>query len=75
MPTLLKHLIAYDLSLVFDKITRLPSPRNNVQTRLPLCKEFMKAPRDSTIKRLFALSGNRCAFPKCYTPLVDQTSD
>lgn len=25
----------------------------------------------STIKRLFALSGNRCAFPGCFNSLVD----
>jgi hypothetical protein len=29
------------------------------------------APSSATIKRLFVLSGNRCAFPKCRTPLVD----
>ncbi len=29
-------------------------------------------PRSSTIKRLFALSGNRCAFPGCTAPLVDE---
>ena len=28
------------------------------------------APSAKTVKRLFALSGNRCAFPKCTTPLV-----
>jgi hypothetical protein len=27
-------------------------------------------PSAKTLKRLFALSGNRCAFPKCRTPLV-----
>jgi hypothetical protein len=27
--------------------------------------------RQQTIKQLFALSGNRCAFPKCTTPLIE----
>lgn len=34
----------------------------------------LKEPSRPTVKRLFALSGNRCAFPKCSTPLVDQQS-
>jgi hypothetical protein len=29
---------------------------------------------ESTAKRLFAVSGNECAFPKCTTPLVDAPS-
>jgi len=29
------------------------------------------APSTATIKRLFAMSGNRCAFPKCTSPLID----
>src|SRR5271167_3557373 len=28
-------------------------------------------PTQATIKRLFALSSNKCAFPKCAAPLVD----
>ena len=31
-----------------------------------------KAPSQTTIKRLFALSGNLCAFPKCRTRLVSR---
>ncbi len=31
-------------------------------------------PRQKTIKRLFAVSGNQCYFPKCNTPLVDKES-
>src|SRR5947208_3015009 len=31
----------------------------------------LSAPRDSTIRRLFALSMNRCAFPECSTPILD----
>ncbi len=31
-----------------------------------------KAPSTPTVKRLFALSRNECAFPKCVTPLVDE---
>lgn len=27
-----------------------------------------------TIKRLFAVSGNRCAFPRCRTPILDQVT-
>jgi hypothetical protein len=32
----------------------------------------MSGPSVTTIKRLFALSGNRCAFPGCTHPLFDQ---
>lgn len=31
-------------------------------------------PSQPTIKRLFAVSGNNCAFPKCPLPLVDESS-
>jgi len=30
--------------------------------------------REKTIKRLFAVSGNRCAFPRCKIPLIDKMS-
>lgn len=30
----------------------------------------MTGPSDKTVKRLFALSRNRCAYPKCETPIV-----
>lgn len=33
-----------------------------------------KEPSRPTVKRLFALSGNLCAFPSCSTPLVDPQS-
>jgi hypothetical protein len=33
-----------------------------------------KEPTRPTVKRLFALSGNRCAFPECTTPLIDPKS-
>ena len=33
----------------------------------------MSAPTLTTIKRLFALSGNRCAFPDCNVPLVEDS--
>jgi hypothetical protein len=33
-----------------------------------------KEPSRPTVKRLFAVSGNLCAFPKCSTPLVDPKS-
>ena len=33
-----------------------------------------KCPSRPTVKRLFAVSGNLCAFPKCSTPLVDPKS-
>ncbi|HEU5408871.1 MAG TPA: hypothetical protein VFU48_13970, partial [Nitrospira sp.] len=33
-----------------------------------------KEPSRPTVKRLFAVSGNLCAFPKCATPLVDPQS-
>lgn len=35
----------------------------------------MKSPGTNTLKRLFALSGNECAFPGCATPLADVASD
>jgi len=34
----------------------------------------MSAPTLPTIKRLFAFSGNQCAFPRCPLPLVDESS-
>jgi hypothetical protein len=34
----------------------------------------MSKPSLKTIKRLFAVSGNKCAFPNCSIPLVDQGS-
>jgi hypothetical protein len=34
----------------------------------------MPEPRLATVKRLFAVSGNICAFPQCTNPLVDSTS-
>jgi len=34
----------------------------------------MQYPSLPTIKRLFAVSGNQCAFPKCPLPLVDEAS-
>lgn len=33
----------------------------------------MREPKPSTIKRLFALSGNRCAFPQCHLPIVEDS--
>lgn len=34
----------------------------------------MKAPTDSTIKKLFAFSNNRCAFPDCTNAIVDRNT-
>ena len=34
----------------------------------------MTCPSLKTIKRLFAVSGNRCAFPRCEIPLIDNLS-
>lgn len=34
----------------------------------------LKRPRERVVKRLFAVSGNRCAFPKCKVRLVDADS-
>ena len=33
----------------------------------------MKSPTLKTVKRLFAVSNNRCAFPACESPLVEVT--
>ncbi len=32
----------------------------------------LNSPRQKTLKRLFAVSGNKCYFPNCNTPLVDK---
>lgn len=32
----------------------------------------LNSPRQKTIKRIFAVSGNKCYFPNCNTPLVDK---
>lgn len=34
----------------------------------------MRGPSLPTIKRLFSVSGNRCAFPGCHMPLIDTIS-
>lgn len=34
----------------------------------------MNSPTLPTVKRLFAMSGNKCAFPRCPIPLVDKSS-
>ena len=31
----------------------------------------MNEPSLQTLKRLFAMSGNRCAFPECTLPIVE----
>ncbi len=41
---------------------------------LNLVGPLMASPSLATIKRLYAVSGNRCAFPKCIVQLVDPTS-
>lgn len=33
----------------------------------------LNSPRQKTIKRLFAVSGNKCYFPDCNTPLVEKS--
>jgi len=33
----------------------------------------MARPKDKDVKRLFALSGNRCAMPGCHTPIYDES--
>jgi hypothetical protein len=33
----------------------------------------LSSPKPSTVKRLYANSGNNCAFPKCPSPIVDGT--
>src|SRR5688572_20704699 len=35
----------------------------------------LSAPRESTIRKLFALSSNRCAFPDCQTAIVDRSTE
>lgn len=34
-----------------------------------------KRPSEATVRRLYAVSGNQCAFPNCTTPLVDEASN
>jgi len=36
--------------------------------------EMSKGPTENTIKKLFALSQNRCAYPECGTPVVQRPS-
>jgi len=36
---------------------------------------MVRAPSIPTVKALFAVSGNVCAFPECDRPLVDQSSN
>jgi len=52
------------------------SSTSSVQTlRIALVSGILKPmptePTPSTLKRLFALSGNRCAFPRCPVPAID----
>ena len=35
-------------------------------------KDRAMVPTSKTMKSLFARSGNRCAFPDCYAPLVEE---
>jgi len=35
----------------------------------------MSRPKDSTVRKLFALSRNRCAFPECSNPIIDSESN
>ena len=39
-----------------------------------MANQSPSGPSVATIKRIFAVSGNECAFPKCAVPLVDQAS-
>lgn len=49
-----------------DRLSRQPKKR--------IERSKMSSPSLPTIKRLFALSGNQCAFPRCPLPLVDESS-
>ncbi|WP_157106618.1 HNH endonuclease [Nocardia arthritidis] len=42
-------------------------------SRVYLSVMALTRPRDTTIRRLFALSMNQCAFPGCSTSIVDET--
>ncbi len=33
----------------------------------------LREPKTSTVKRLFALSCNQCAFPECNTPIIESS--
>lgn len=35
----------------------------------------MASPTSTTIKKLFALSGNQCAFPKCPITIIEESSN
>lgn len=50
-----------------------PKRRTGPQTAEQKPKS-LTAPSLRTVKRLFAVSQNQCAFPRCMTPMVDKTS-
>ena len=53
-----------------DQIERAPTQRTGGPRRFDVAKRELTRPTDATIKRLFARSGNRCAFPKCPVEIV-----
>ncbi len=50
-----------------------PSADRSTDVRCRVMAEPLKAPRRTTVVRLFAVSMNRCAFPGCRTPLISTT--
>ena len=52
---------------------RRPSADRSTDVRCRVMAEPLKAPRRTTVVRLFAVSMNRCAFPGCRTPLISTT--
>jgi len=49
--------------------------RIRLNTVRPHMSDKRLEPTPSTLKRLFAVSGNRCAYPGCVTPVYDQAHD
>ena len=50
--------------------TKSPNANANVHHK---DQQTMKSPTQKTIKHLFSVSGNRCAFPNCESPLVEES--
>jgi hypothetical protein len=57
-----------------DKKSAVPAKKPAARSRAEEVKVGPTEPSRATVKRLFAVSGNQCAFPKCRIPLVDPES-
>src|SRR5579872_3122522 len=51
-----------------------PNGKSGVRHKKSRVQASLSEPSRPTVKRLFAVSGNRCAFPGCSTAVVDEAS-